>query len=75
VVAKEYQRDNGWRRLEGLTLVTFCQVEYSTPSGQGAEVGEQLERAPATSLFVRGGAFANGMSLDGAVNGSMGGKK
>jgi len=27
VVAKEHQRDNSWRRIEGLTLVTFCQVE------------------------------------------------
>jgi len=31
--------------------------------------------AAATSSFVRKGAFANGLSLGGAENGSMGGKK
>ena len=37
-------------------VCTFFQTEYGTPSGPGAEEGEDLARAAATSSLVRGGA-------------------
>ena len=42
------------RRRLGLTAFTFFQTEYGTPSGPGAEEGEDLARAAAISSLLRG---------------------
>ena len=56
-------------------MFTFFQTEYGTPSGPGAEEGEDLARAAAISSLVRGAA--EGYQWRRPCNGSsgFGGKK
>jgi len=39
--------------IVGLTRLTYFHTEYGTPSGPGAEEGEDLERASLISADVR----------------------
>jgi len=61
--------------IVGLTRLTFCHTEYGTPSGPGAEEGQDLERTSLISSAVRGAAegFLGRRPLLG--RGSLGGKK
>ena len=64
-----------WRSIDGFILLTSFRVEYGLLSGPGAEVGEHLERANATSSVIRGGGGICGLSLGGGANGCLRGKK
>jgi len=61
--------------IVGLIRLTLFHTQYETPSGPGAEVGEDLERASMTSSFERRTAewFLVRRSRPG--RGSLGGKK
>jgi len=61
--------------IVGLTWFTFFHTEYGTPSGPGAEEGDDLERASLTSSAVRGAAEGFLLRRPLLGTGSLGGKK
>ena len=63
------------RRRLGFTVFTFFQTEYGTPSGPGADEGEDLARAAVISSLVSG--TAEGCWWRRPLSGSLGlgGKK
>ena len=56
VVPKATSGASRSRRRLGLTAFTVFHTEYGTPSGPGAETGEDLASAAAISSLVRGSA-------------------
>ena len=63
------------RRRLGLVVFTFFQTKYGTPSGPGAEEGEDLARAAAISSLVRGTAKGCQWRQPRVGSSAFGGKK
>jgi len=61
--------------IVGLTRLTFFHTGYGTPSGPGAEEGEDLETVSVTSSDVRGAAEGFLLRRPVLARGSLGGKK
>ena len=70
-----YQGGEKFEDDRGVARLTFFHTEYGTPSGPGAEEGEDLERASLTSSDVRGEGAGFLLRQPLVGRGYLGGKK